>query len=196
MKATKTIGGLARGTAVDLRVADSRAAARAAPAPTPKPLPYDRSVFLYMEPRVGVDGPRYFAQCASCVNYIPEGAMNGAVFGDRCALFGSDFPITDDSSCGLYAPNPTGVACEERVECNADEVKDGCKSSVDPWTAGYVRDENVRCSNCFNFDYETAKCKMFARLNAAAPDKWVLTEDVKAGACCNGWQKLDFGVTP
>lgn len=167
----------------------STAAARAAPAPAPKPVPYDRSVFLYMEPRIAIDGPDYFARCGSCVNFIPENAMHGAVAGDRCALFGSGFPITDDSSCGLYAPNADGQPCAGCVKHAAEEIIEGCRGSVDPWVAGFVRDERVQCQNCFNFDYEAAKCKLFAGLNAAAPERWALTDDVLAGACCNGWMK-------
>lgn len=147
----------------------------------------DRSAFLYMEPRPGIDGAGSFAQCAACQHFVPEAMMRGAVRGDRCSLFGSTFPITDDDSCGLFAPNPDGRPCEHCEVHAAEEMISGMRASASPYQVGYVSDQKVRCMNCRQFDAENSECEFFGELNEKLPALFACDEKVKADGCCNAW---------
>ena len=155
----------------------------------------DRSVFLYLEPRDGFDGKGYFAQCSSCSNFVPESLMRGAVRGGRCALFGSGFPVSDDSSCGLYAPWATGAPCEALAAVNAAGLVKGVRSAVAPYDAGFVRDTKVRCENCVFIDAlgdgtNAPECELYEALNEKAPKVFDLNKAVKLSGCCNAFCSL------
>lgn len=150
----------------------------------------DRSVFVYLEPREGIDGTTSFCQCASCSNFIPESFMRGAVRGDRCGLFGSNFPVDDDDSCNLYTPWADGRPCDDDVAEAADDMVSGCRGSVRPYDVGFLSDVNVRCGNCRQFDYVTKTCAFFAKLTAEQPGLFMLEPTVNIDGCCDAWSEI------
>lgn len=151
-----------------------------------------RAAFLYLEPRPGLDGAGYFAQCASCSSFVPEAFGRGAFRGARCALFGSSMPVTDDSSCGLFTPWASGMPCDEIVACNAGQIAGGLRAAVTPTDAGYVADTKVRCRNCRFVDMEgdgtgAPECEFFEHLNKTCPSLFMLDTKVALDGCCNAW---------
>ncbi len=147
----------------------------------------DRSALGYVEPRPGIDGRQYYAQCAGCIHFVPENAMRGAVSGDRCVILGADFTVTDDSTCAYFLPWPTGVADSDDVAENAEDMVEGEKGSITPWQAGFLRDTAVQCCRCRSFEPEENECSLYEALNTALPNVWALDEKVKPGACCSAW---------
>jgi hypothetical protein len=149
-----------------------------------------RDVFVYLEPRPGIDGTTSFCQCGSCTSFVPEAAMHGAVVGDRCAIFGSNFPIDDDSSCNLYVPTSDGKPCGGCVAHAAEKMVKGMRGSVLPYNVGFVRDVNVRCANCAQFDGVESCCTFFEKLNEELPLLFDLDMKVKPAACCDGFVQI------
>jgi hypothetical protein len=149
-----------------------------------------RDVFLYMEPRPALDAPASFAQCASCCNFIPDLQMHGAVRGDRCLLFGTNFPITDDDSCNLYVPWPAGDPCKGCVAHGAEELIGGMRASVKPFDVGYVADTKVTCKRCRQFDFVDSACEAMEELNRKLPQMFDLDEKVSADGCCSMWSAI------
>jgi len=150
-----------------------------------------RAVVGYLEPREGIDGLSYYNQCASCVAFIPEGMMRGAVRGARCAKFDSDFPVTDDSGCNLYTPTPDGKPCGHCAEHAAEKVIKGQRGSVSPWTVGFVRDKKRRCETCRQFEFGEGdagpECSLMEAMNEALPAVFQMEAKVKPGAKCDMW---------
>lgn len=144
-----------------------------------------RDVVLYMEPRPAIDGAGSFGQCANCANFIPEISMRGAIRGDRCALFGSNFPIGGNDSCGLFVAWPAGKACDECIDHAAEDMIAGLRGSVSPYEVGYVANTSVRCGNCRFFDWAESECEMLEGLNTSLPDVFACDTSVKASGCCN-----------
>lgn len=183
------------------------AAASAAPTSAPeedneKPIAavplLGREVFLYMEPRDGLDGASEFGTCAACENFIPENAMRGAVRGDRCKLFGSDYPVDDPDTCGLWAPWPGGKACDGCVTHGAGEMIMGMRGSVSPYDVGYksgmslvdTMSSSTRCSSCRQFDFADSECEFFEELNEKLPAVFACEVKVKSGGACNAWARF------
>ena len=144
-----------------------------------------RAVFLYRERREGIDGPSYAAQCASCINFIAESAMRGAVSGNWCQLFGSDFPIADDDACFMHAPWPDGQPCDGCIAHGADEIVEGTRGSVSPYQVGYRSDVKPRCEYCRHFDRGELECEAMESLNEKMPLLFDLDTSVKVGGKCN-----------
>jgi hypothetical protein len=155
----------------------------------------DRSVFLYMAPRDGFDGKGYFGQCSNCAQFVPEASMHGTVRGARCVLLGSEFSVTDDSSCGFWQPWAVGVPCQAIVDSNAAELARGLRGAVSPSTAGYVYDTRVRCQHCRMADMDgdgtgIPECELYQALNEALPEVFDLDKTIEGAACCNAWVKI------
>jgi hypothetical protein len=146
-----------------------------------------RSVFLYLEPREGIDGKDYFGLCGSCRNFVPEAMMRGAVRGNRCAILGSNMPITDDSFCRVYIPTNDGQACDDCQSHAAEEMIEGQRGAVNSWDVGYVQDDTGRCSDCRHFEIGENECAMFEALNEKLPAVFDLNCEVKPGAKCSLW---------
>jgi hypothetical protein len=146
-----------------------------------------RDVLLYLEPREALDGKQYFGLCGSCRNYVSEGAMHGAVRGDRCALFGADFPVTDDSSCHLFCPTPDGQPCAHCQEHAGQKMIMGQRPCISPFVAGFVHDTTPRCARCRQYDPVESKCCLMEALNKALPEVYALDAAVKPGGRCVQW---------
>jgi hypothetical protein len=121
----------------------------------------DRSAFLYLESR---ETQAQFAQCATCVLWLPESK--------RCGLFSEDFEVVANASCGLYVQ---GHPTEDQP----------IRDIMAPEAAGYVLGQ-VRCQNCSWF--VDGKCELFTRLNEQMPTVWALDDEVSPKGCCNAWQ--------
>lgn len=155
-----------------------------------------RSALGYLEPRQGLDGLQYFGQCSSCQSFVPEAAMGGAVRGSRCALFGADFPVTDDDCCDRWLGWASGIPCAAVVEFNAGEVRKGLRQAVAPWDVGYKSDETCQCKNCVFADRGdpmkprppgVAECEAFQDLNERAPNLFELDTAINLNGGCNLW---------
>lgn len=149
---------------------------------------YDRSTFVYLEPREGIDGPDDFCQCISCQNFVPERAMRGVTAGNRCVMFGSSFPVEAYASCTLYAPWPQGKPEEWCISHEATHMMDGCRGSVTPGAAGYIN-ARVQCHRCRQFDEMEKECELYECLNAALPNIFALNETVDRHGCCDAWNR-------
>lgn len=145
----------------------------------------DRSAFLYRERREGIEGPSYAGQCGSCMHFISEALMRGAVSGNRCELFGSNFPVADDDKCHLQVPWPDGKPCDRCLAHAAEEMVEGCRGSIDPWLAGYRMNIKPRCEYCRFYDVAEKECEMLEELNAKVPLVFDLNIKVKPDAKCN-----------
>ena len=170
--------------AVDATTAAAAATPETKVAAEPK---LDRACLVYLEPREAIDGKSYFGQCAACSSFIPESTMRGAVRGDRCALFGAQFPITDDDSCHLWTPWPDGRPDEKRLGHNGEAMVRNAPAAVQPYNVGYRAEEKVRCAFCRHYEYESKTCQLMAALNAALPDVFALDDQVKPGGKCDLW---------
>lgn len=144
-----------------------------------------RSVFLYREPRPGLDGLQYFGACASCQSFVPESEMSGAVMGDRCVKFGSSIPISDDDHCTLYEPWGSGISCAAVTAFYAQELRKGV-IGVSPWSVGYKSKTCVQCQTCCFFD-APGECEAMESLNEKSPNLFELATDVKPRAWCSMW---------
>lgn len=147
----------------------------------------DRSTFLYLEGRKGIDGEGYFGCCASCENFIPESQMRGAVRGDRCKLLGAQFPINDDSGCNFYAPWPTGRPCDGCLAHHAEKMIRGERGSVMPMAAGFVFGQRRVCTTCRQYDFEAKECRFFEELNEKLPALFDLNKAIVTPAKCTAW---------
>lgn len=152
--------------------------------------PLDRSTFVYVEARKGIDGEQYFGNCGSCENFVPEAYGRGAFRGARCQLFGSNFPISDDDGCDRWAPWPDGVPCQHCVGHAAEKVVAGSRGSVSPWSVGYAADERRVCSTCRQYDSAESECEFFACLNAALPNIFALDTKIVTPAKCAAWSAI------
>ncbi len=150
----------------------------------------NRSALGYIEPRVGIDGASSFCQCDSCMHFVPENAMRGAVVGDRCLILGATFPVSGESSCAYFLPWPTGAADADDVSENAEDMIEGERGSITPYDAGFVRDTKVRCMNCRSFESDESECSLYEALNDKLPNVWQLDCSVKGGACCSCWNAM------
>jgi hypothetical protein len=121
----------------------------------------DRSAFLYLESK---DTQAQFAQCATCVLWLPES--------ERCGLFSDRDEVVANASCGLYVQGHP----------NEDQP---IMDIMRPEDAGYVLGQ-VRCQNCSWF--VDGKCELFTRLNEQMPTVWDLDDVVSPKGCCNAWQ--------
>jgi hypothetical protein len=175
----------ARSTSIAESVGPSPVDNEAAEAPVAAEPRLTRSVFLYRERREGIDGPSYAGQCASCINFVPESAMRGAVSGNRCGLFGSNFPIADDDACFLHVPWPDGQPCDECLAHGADEIVEGARGSVEPYAVGYHCNVKPRCEYCRFFDAAEEECEAMESLNEKAPLLFDLNTSVEVGGKCN-----------
>jgi len=152
--------------------------------------PLTRAAFAYMEARAGLDGPGYFAACANCSHFVPESFMRGAVRGDRCQLFGSNFPISDDDGCNSYMPWPDGTPCQHCVSHAAEKMVAGCRGSVSPWSVGYAANTRRVCATCRQFDAEESECRFFERLNETCPSVFMLDTKITPPARCSAWSAI------
>lgn len=152
--------------------------------------PLSRAAFGYLEARPGVDGSEYFASCASCQHYVAEAFGRGAFRGDRCALFGSNFPVSDDDGCNRWAPWSDGQPDSDCIAEMAEGMVAGCRGSLSPWGAGYAPDKHRVCSTCAHFDGEESSCEFFGCLNEALPKLFAIEEKVTLPARCNGWSEI------
>jgi hypothetical protein len=152
---------------------------------------FGREVFSYLEPRVGLDGLKYFGQCASCQSFTTEAAMGGAVHGNRCVLFGSDFPVTDDDSCDRYTPLASGLPCASLEAFNAAELRKGLPGAVRPYDVGYKSKCTAQCGRCKFADAEEPdlppgklECELYELLNREYPSIFAIIETVdRYGGC-------------
>jgi hypothetical protein len=119
----------------------------------------DRSAFLYLPPK---PPNAQFAQCASCVHFIPD---------DRCGIFSDKDQVQADASCGLYLH---GKPNDQQ-----------CRDIVTPEQAGYVTGA-VRCENCSWYEQRT--CGLYKMLQQRLPDVFDLDIQVDPQGCCNAWQ--------
>lgn len=147
-----------------------------------------RNVVSYLEPRERIDGAEYFGQCASCSSYVPEAAMRGVLRGDRCCKFGDDYPITDDSTCNLYSPNPNGTPCGHCQEHAGVKMIAGMRASVDPWDVDYARDQTKHCSGCRHIQFgEKTTCALLAAMNEEMPAVFAMNVEIKLTGRCTLW---------
>jgi|ERR1044072_1090944 hypothetical protein len=119
----------------------------------------DRSAFIYLPPKPPKE---QFAQCATCVHFIPS---------DRCGIFTDNDRVQAEASCGLYIHGSP-----------SDRT---CRGAVTPAQAGYVSGA-VRCENCSW--YEDRVCGLYKTLQRRLPDVFDLDSTVEPQGCCNGWQ--------
>jgi hypothetical protein len=114
-----------------------------------------RDAFLYFD-----GGDKHFAQCGTCI------------FGkSKCALAGGIDVNPTIGSCGLYVKGPPLPRSKPFAK-------------LDPKDMGYV-ERQVRCENCYYFDYKEHDCELFELLNLHHPGIFDLEEDVKSYGCCN-----------
>ena len=153
-----------------------------------------RAVVGYLEPRAGIDGPEYFNRCGSCVSFIPEAMMNGAVRGARCSVLGSDFPISDDDGCNLWIPYPDGKPCSEEQEEAGEEMVAGRRGSISPWDAGYKADCRRQCAVCRHSEYDiegkVLTCGLLEEMNETLPTVFDMETVVKPGGRCDLWTPM------
>jgi hypothetical protein len=119
----------------------------------------DRSAFIYLPPKPPAE---QFAQCATCVHFIPD---------HRCGIFGDNDRVQAKASCGLYLHGET-----------SDRA---CRGIVTPEQAGYVAGA-VRCENCSW--YEDHTCGLYEMLQQRLPDVFDLDTEVDPQGCCNAFQ--------
>ena len=79
-----------------------------------------------------------------------------------------DLEVTENSSCGLYVPG-------KPMEHHTMKAKE----------AGFIKDTQVRCENCYYASPEK-QCLLFRALNFQK-DKFDLDTKIKMDACCNAW---------
>lgn len=120
----------------------------------------DRSAFIYLPPKAPADE---FAQCATCVHFIPD---------NRCGIFADKDKVQPEASCGLYLH---GTPSDQE-----------CRAIVTPEEAGYVAGA-VRCENCSWLEDRT--CGLYKTLQQHLPDVFDLDTVVDPQGCCNAFQK-------
>lgn len=120
----------------------------------------DRSAFVYLPPKPPADE---FAQCATCIHFIPD---------HRCGIFADSDRVTANASCGLYLH---GKPSDKK-----------CRAIVTPAQAGYVTG-GVRCENCSWYD--DGQCGLYKTLMQQLPDVFDLDTKVDPQGCCNAFQK-------
>jgi hypothetical protein len=154
-----------------------------------------RDVFGYHEPRTGIDGKSYFGQCGSCQFFVSEAAMTGAVYGNRCALFGAGFRITDDDSCFRFTPWAAGAPCEHVTAFYAAEIRKGLPGALSPFEVGYHGECATQCGSCRfgdRSDPETPpgklECEAFEDMQEKAPLLFALEAIVDSFGGCNLWR--------
>ncbi len=155
-----------------------------------------REAFGYLEPRPGIDGKSYHGACGACQNFVPEAAMTGAVYGSRCVLFGSSFPITDDDSCNRWVGWAAGAPCDHVTAFNAAEIRRGLPGALSPYQVGYRSKCPTQCRTCRfgdGLDPETPpgklECEIMEDMQEKAPLLFALETTVDPWGGCNLWSE-------
>jgi hypothetical protein len=143
----------------------------------------ERDTFLYFNHHENSD-KNEFAQCSTCRMFVPDENMDDKSDYDLCILHGSKQKVGETYSCGLYAIWPKGKPNPIVVNDHAEELKKGIPGSVTAKESGLVN-RKVRCENCFYFDKNSSKCKLYLKLNNNFPSIFNLDVNVEKYGCCN-----------
>ncbi len=166
---------------------------------------FGREVLNYLEPRVGIDGLSMFRCCGSCQSFVPEAHFSGAVLGNRCAILGSQMPVSDDNYCNHYTPWSSGIPCEDIVCMNAGELRRGVPPAISPSAAGYAWDTGHKrqCGCCKFSDANepglaagSRECEMFECLNTEYPSIFDLDKRVDWYGGCSLFQTQPDPIVP